>query len=226
MISTMPFSVYGQTPNVMRYVQGEPAAEPATLVDVKLVLRQDGSDDDALITRYIKAARVMAESYCNRAFINRSIEVWWDGFPSVHDVLSNEVVNIPAVGIATTRSGNELELPLGPWSAATLQLINDVGTATDVNTAVYFLDPAAGRLCLRNGQTWPATTRDRQGVKLNGTIGYGAAAANMPGGVVTAIEMLAAQLYQSKGGCDTGVMPTSVAGLLNPFRKVSSFGCF
>ncbi len=215
------------TPNTLSFTEGTPAAEPASLANVKLTGRVDGTEDDALLTAYIKTARVLAEHYTNQRFINRSITVWLDGFPTTSGLLAPEFAPYPGVGFVDARSGSAIELPVGPWSAATLKLVGEDGSETTVAASVYFLDASAGRLCLNDGQTWPALLRDRKGIKIEGTVGYGAAAANVPENAVTAVEMLAVQLYQTKGGtCEGGAMPASVKGLLEPLRKVAALGVF
>ena len=47
--------------------------EPVLLVDAKAWLRIDLSDDDALLTALIKAARIACEKYANQSFISRTV---------------------------------------------------------------------------------------------------------------------------------------------------------
>lgn len=48
-------------------------AEPVTLQEAKDWCRIDVSDDDALITSLIKAARIICENHANLSFINRTV---------------------------------------------------------------------------------------------------------------------------------------------------------
>ena len=56
-------------------------AEPVTLVEAKLHLRVDLSDDDALITAMISAAREMVERYTSRTLIYTAYRLTMDNWP-------------------------------------------------------------------------------------------------------------------------------------------------
>lgn len=57
-------------------------AEPATLSGVKSLCGVDFADDDALITRLCTSARLEAEAFCGRVFVDSEIRVfaqYWSG---------------------------------------------------------------------------------------------------------------------------------------------------
>ncbi|HND40602.1 MAG TPA: head-tail connector protein, partial [Accumulibacter sp.] len=58
-----------------------PASEPISLSEAKAHLRVDISDDDALITALITAARQFAETECTRALITQQWQLVLDAFP-------------------------------------------------------------------------------------------------------------------------------------------------
>lgn len=53
----------------------QPPAEPVTLDEVKLYLRIDGADEDNLLSSFIKAARINAESYLRRSLITQTLRM-------------------------------------------------------------------------------------------------------------------------------------------------------
>lgn len=53
-------------------------AEPATVDGVKSLCGVDFSDDDAIITALCTSARLEAEAYCGRVFIESTISVYAD----------------------------------------------------------------------------------------------------------------------------------------------------
>ena len=59
-----------------------PAVEPVTLADAKAHLKVDTTDDDALITALITAARARAEWHTGRALITQSWTLWLDAWPA------------------------------------------------------------------------------------------------------------------------------------------------
>jgi uncharacterized phiE125 gp8 family phage protein len=65
----------------LRVVTG-PQVEPVSLTDMKLHLREDGPDQDALISVLIEAAREYAENYTRRAFVTQTLELGLPCFPS------------------------------------------------------------------------------------------------------------------------------------------------
>lgn len=59
-----------------------PTGEPVTLVEAKAHLRESSSDEDALITNLIKAARKRIEDETARQFVTATWKMHLDGFPS------------------------------------------------------------------------------------------------------------------------------------------------
>ena len=58
-----------------------PAEEPVSLADAKLHLRVDFTDDDALITSLIAAARQAAETLTGRQIVTARWKLVLDSFP-------------------------------------------------------------------------------------------------------------------------------------------------
>lgn len=109
----------------------ENATEPVTLQEAKDWCRIDVTDDDALITRLIKGARKICETYVNLSFITRTVTA------TIHNGLGN------------------FTLPYGPVTSdvAYFNLDETDATGYDINngsgdnvTAVYSAGYPAGEL--------------------------------------------------------------------------------
>jgi uncharacterized phiE125 gp8 family phage protein len=175
-----------------------PAAEPVTLADAKLHLKIDTSDDDALITRLITAARARAEWHTGRALNTQSWILWLDCWPSCG------VIEIPLP-------------PLQDVSSVTVYAPDD--SATVLDAATYQVDAASApaRLTLKSTVLPPTNLRAINSVAIAFTAGYGDAADDVPGGFRAAILELVAFLYEHRGEAPVE-LPLDVLALLAPFR--------
>lgn len=101
-----------------------PAAEPLTLAEAKLYARVDGSDDDALITQMIVAARDAAQMFLGKSLVTQS---WLIAY---NDAAPDEV-----------------PLPYGPVTSITsVSSISRTGVITPVNAAIYYINAARDTL--------------------------------------------------------------------------------
>jgi uncharacterized phiE125 gp8 family phage protein len=175
-----------------------PAIEPVTLDDTKLHLKVDTSDDDALITRLITAARARAEWHTGRALNTQSWILWLDCWPQC--------------GI--------IEIPLPPLQSVTsVTLYAPDDSATVVDPATYQVDAASApaRLTLKSTVLPPANLRAINSVAIAFSAGYGDAADDAPAGFRAAILELIAFLYEHRGEAPAE-LPADVLALLAPFR--------
>ena len=108
-----------------------PATEPVTLAEAKLHLRVDGSDEDALITRLISAAREQCEQELGRALADPTVDlVVYErekirGAVRTDFILSAEII---AITLGTVQT-----------SAWTTQLMVLAGVAFIMTVGVYGL---------------------------------------------------------------------------------------
>jgi uncharacterized phiE125 gp8 family phage protein len=184
-----------------------PAVEPITLTEAKAQCRVDITDDDALITALIVAARTLVEQFLGRALCTQTWDLYLDAFPA----------------------GDTLSLPLPPL--ATVSYVKytpaSTGIASTFAAASYTVDAIStpGRLRLNSGYSWPSDTLVVvNGVNVRFVAGYGAAAA-APAGIVQAIKLLVGHWYENREAIvSTGAMPKEIpfgiAALLWPERVV------
>ena len=175
------------------------AACPLTLAEIKLHLKVDFSDDDALITQLMLAATSWAENFQNRTYINRSRTQVLDSFPDV------------------------IRPPYPPLvSIDSITYIDTAGATQTLSSSVYDVDTTnePGRVVPAYGQTWPSIRSDINAVTVTYTAGYGAAE-DVPDPAKAAIKLLVDHLYTHRGGVSeipTNEVPLGIRDLLWPER--------
>jgi uncharacterized phiE125 gp8 family phage protein len=175
-----------------------PATEPITLADAKTHLKVDTTDDDALITRLITAARARAEWHTGRALVTQTWRLWLDQWPC------NGIMELPLP-------------PLQTVSSVTVYAPDD--SATVLNPATYQVDAASqpARLTLNSTVLPPTNARALNAVAVAFTAGYGDAASDVPPGICEAILELIAFLYENRGEAPAE-LPLDILALLAPYR--------
>ena len=174
-----------------------PAVEPVTLDDAKAHLKVDTTDDDALITSLISAARARAEWHTGHAFVTQSWTLWLDGWPGI------------------------IEIPLPPLqsvASVTAYALDD--SATVLDAATYQVDTASSpaRLTLKPNTSPPVNLRRINAVAIAFTAGYGEAG-DAPAPVRQAILAMVASLYTNRGD-EPAETPQEALALLAPYRVV------
>ena len=180
-----------------------PVTEPITLAQAKQHLNVDTSDDDAVITLLITAARQYAEQLTRSSFITQQWSLVLDAFPR-HAVL----------------------LEHGP-----VQSIDSI-TYWDMNNTIQTVAPATyvadlsglfARVAPKFGQIWPPTLPQIGAVTLSFTAGYGVTADAVPPGLVHWMKMRIGTLYEHREEVVSarGVIVTPLSfvdGLLDAYR--------
>lgn len=120
-------------------VHTEPATEPITAAEAKLHARIETDADDALVSMWIKAARMTAETMTQRRLISQTIEAQYDDWPR-------------------TSNSYEIWLPGPPLvSVTTVKYYDTDGTEQTLSTDVYEVNTAKepGVVTLKPNQVWP-----------------------------------------------------------------------
>ncbi|APW60478.1 head-tail connector protein [Paludisphaera borealis] len=183
-----------------------PAIEPVTLAEAKLHARIYGdlTDDDALVTSLIVAAREKLEAMTSRSFISRTLTATFDGFPSC------------ASGV--------LRLPYPPLqSVASITYADESGAAQTLDPSVYTVsDGTPGLVMLANGKSWPAAAKQIASVKVQFVAGYGATADDVPEVAKLIIRILVASWFDRREATISGTIiadvPWTVAALADALR--------
>ncbi len=202
-----------------------PAEEPLTLAEAKAHLRVTISDDDALITALITAARLYCEDFTRRALVTQGWRLWLDSFPA-QDAFGDGGGSRPAAPSVIRRF---IHLPRPPLlSVEGVTLYDDADSGTVFDPSWYFVDTgsAPGRLALRSNAIWPVPGRAANGIRIDFTAGFGAAA-DVPRNIRQGLLAHIAQLYENRGDgqllgrAGAGYVPDLAHVLYKPFRVLT-----
>jgi uncharacterized phiE125 gp8 family phage protein len=180
-----------------------PAVEPVALAEMKAFLRVEHGDDDAVIASLIAGARIHVEAQTKRALITQGWRLSFDAWPQ-----DGRIAVAPA--------------PLQTLDA--VRVHDAGGTPSDIDLQNFVPDPGASVLAFAPSSL-PAPGRRAAGIELDVTVGYGAAAGDVPEPLRQAIRLLAAHWYENRGLVATegqgAPLPATVQALIAPYRVLS-----
>ena len=176
--------------------------EPITLAQLKAQCRVDTTDDDAVLTLAIQAARAKAENYTGTAIISQVWDQTLDAFPEAEiELLKPPVTTINSV-----------------------TYVDAAGATQTLPGASYSLDAATfpGWLLPAYGTEWPETRDQANAVTIRFTTGY-ADANSVPGDMRAWLLLTAAFIYAQRevmvlGGKVAEIPARFVDSLLDPYR--------
>lgn len=182
-----------------------PAVEPLTLAEAKLHCRVDGSDEDALITALIVAAREQAEHETGRALVTQTWELVHDVFPEAFVLRRAPIQSVTSLKYLDSATGAE-------------QTLDPADYLLDKDSEPGYVVPAYGK-------AWPATWPVPNAVRVRYVCGYGLGAA-VPVAIkqwmLLAIGTMYAQRETLIAGQAATIPDRFWAGLLDPYRLYES----
>ena len=180
-----------------------PTIEPVTLQEVKDHLRVDGTDDDALISALITAAREHVDGrdgWLGRALCTQTWDCHYDVFPD--DGL--------------------LYLPVAPVQSVTsVKYIDPDGVQQTFSSANYALGADldwSPRVILGWDKSWPSIRAVPEAVTVRVVAGY----ASVPRPICQALLLLIGHWHEHREAVMEGTfreVPTTVSALLTPYRR-------
>lgn len=187
-----------------RVIVVTPASEtPVTVAEAKLHCRVDHTRDDVPIAGFIATAAAWLEAYTGRAFVQRMIDLVWDG-PA-----------LPAGPLWAFSAVWALEIPITPLvSVSSVTVTDPAGVSSVVSAGSYTVDTAGNRIVFAPGYVLPAL-RAWNAITVRCVVGYGAAVA-VPAGLKNAVLLLVAALYD---GRESAEIPIAARRLADPFRR-------
>lgn len=197
-----------------------PSVEPVSLAEAKLHLRVDVTDDDALITALIIAARQHAEMVTQRQIMPATWTLVLDAFPT-HGMM----MGVPA-GVPFSIPGNAILLNKTPVQAVTsITYLDMTGTSQVMPATDYVVDTSTepARVTPVFGKIWPISLPQIGAVQVAFTAGYPTAA---PEGIKAWMKVRIGSLYQHRE--EVGILERGkieplpfIDGLLDPFKVVT-----
>ncbi len=179
-----------------------PAAEPLALDEVKLHLRLDHTEEDALLGSLITTSRQQIEAALGLALITQQWRWQADCWPT----------------------GGIVELMTRPVQTVDQVVVrDDAGIGAVIDAGDYVVDRfgATARVASKSGR-WPTPALAIGGIEIDFTAGYGAAAVDVPEPIRQALKLLVAHWYEVREPVNIGSMatrvPDTVSELLRPFR--------
>ncbi len=180
-----------------------PATEPLALAEAKLHLRVDAdlTDDDALISALIVAARQQAEHRTGRALVTQQWRLGLACFP-------DDSLELPKPKLVSVQSVTYLD------SNGTRQTL--AGSEYDVIT-----DELVGRIIPAYGKSWTSCREHPGSVQVIYTCGYGAAA-DVPQSIKAWMLLAIGAWYENREALTAGQPVTELPrcfweGLLDPY---------
>lgn len=200
-----------------------PAIEPLTLDETKIFLRVDQTNDDALITTLITAARMFCEANTGRSLITRSYSLFldrWPGARSPHSFIpgmEDQQYRIPVALEMCT-----VALPYPPLlSVVQINIYAADNSVTVFDSGSYFVDTAGvpGRLVLTSGTVPPLPGRIANGIEIQFTAGYGSSEDDVPILLRQGMLQVIAHLYEHRGDSpDQALLASGAAAIFQPYR--------
>jgi uncharacterized phiE125 gp8 family phage protein len=172
--------------------------EPLLLADVKSDLKIDHSEDDALIARLIKAARLACEQKLERTLIETTWDLTVDFFPSALKLLYPRIMSVSSVKFYDEDGA--------------LQTLDPLDYTVDTVSEPGWLVPAYEK-------AWPDTRVMPNAVTVRYIAGYGAAASSVPEDIKLWILLHVGHFYENRqaAGAEMQLLPLWDS-LLDPYR--------
>lgn len=205
------------------------ASEPLTLADAKTYARVDLSDDDALITALITAARRRVEKETGLALLTQSWVAIFDRWP---DGAGGGGLSSPwwdgvrEAPLSMVSPSSVIEIPKRPFQEVTqIRLRDAYGLFVDVDPSIYYTEVSdmRGRILRVLGKIWPVIVMaPRSAIEIGFTAGFDAAPYfGVPDDLVLAMKMLVKHWYDNREPVAegrVGVVPQHVESILGFYR--------
>lgn len=176
------------------------ASEPITLTEAKNFLRVDHSDDDALITALITAARQMCEEYTRRILVTTTIDEYFDQFPTNNwNGLSN-IIYLSRGSVASITS---------------VKYVNEIGSEATISSDSYVVDTISEPARIQSVSGWFGGA----GVVNQVIVRYvvGTAVSAIPKPLIQGMMLVISDLYDQRSD-NVKRLPTASEYLWNPYR--------
>ncbi len=194
-------------------------SEPVTVDEMKAQARLDTiPEGSSYMTGLIAAASEQARQITGRALITETWTLTLDAWPGSSACAWWDGMREGAIGML---EGESILIRKAPFLAvSSVKTVAEDGTLTTWSSSNYFsaVENGFGRLTKVNGATWPdmaPPVRQRSGIVITFTAGYGTLAADVPAPIRHAIKLIAAHMYENREANDP---PQQAIALLQKYR--------
>ena len=200
-----------------------PVELPVAVVEIKPHAHvdpvEDGNDNDALFTSYIRSAVAWIDGrdgWLGRALVTQTWDYKIDGFPRAHTRDYHSYYN--PLG--------SIRVPLPPLQSVTsVEYVDTAGVQQILSPSAYQVvgigNSDKGQIIPKWGEIWPETREQPEAVKIRFVAGYGRAQ-EVPPSIRHALMMLVSYWYNQRDAAllDPEIVPVpySIEALLSPFR--------
>ncbi len=188
-----------------------PASEPVTLAEAKLHCRVDITDDDALITALITAAREEVERQSYHALMTQTLELILNYWPYDHPLLPGWYTG-------------HIKVPRPPLVSVTSVTYRDyTGTVNTLAPSQYVVaaDSIPAEIMPPYAKTWPPVVLyAAEAIRVRYVCGF-ASAADVPQSLKQAMLLCIGAWYANRETFTTGVLreiPMGVDALCRSYR--------
>lgn len=184
----------------------EPAAPVVDVDELKLHLRIDHDDEDALLTAYERAATKHLEAMCGLAFVTQTWRVDTDTFATCD---------------------GRLRLPRAPVQSITSvqYYASGAGSYTTVTASNYRLlaDSLGPFITAISSYSWPSVDSRDDAIRVTFVAGYGDSGYSVPDPLRHAVALLVGHWFRNReaAGDTQSPLPFAVDALAAPYRRWS-----
>ncbi len=188
-----------------------PAVEPIALADAKQHLRVISTDQDAIISRLIVAARRWCEAKLKQSLVTQTWKLYLDSFPSAGGYYNRAIREVwPSLGGMPSGLGfypglipnstGVIDLPNGPIQSITsVQYVDFEGVLQTYDPSNYVSSLGfPGKLQPQYSHVWPISRPTIDSVQIAYVTGYGDAAASVPENIQAAILLIVGNWYERR----------------------------
>jgi len=197
-------------------------SEPVTVDEMKAQARLDSiPEGSSYMTGLIAAASEQARQITGRALITETWTLTLDAWPGC---AAGEWWDGMREGTIGMLEADSILIRKAPFLAvSSVKTVAEDGTLTTWSSSNYFAsaENGFGRLVKVSGATWPdlsAPVRQRGGIIITFTAGYGTLAADVPAPIRHAIKLIAAHMYENREANDP---PQQALTLLSKYRVLN-----
>jgi uncharacterized phiE125 gp8 family phage protein len=204
-----------------------PTVEPVSLDLAKQHCRVDFTDDDALFTLYISAAREYCEKFMNRSIFNQTYVLYLDSFPYGDWRSTTPMDQRSPYNYSSYWSDMAIRLPRpSAVSVTSIKYLDASGVQQTLSQSYYYTDVTSepGRIVPSAGTTWPTTQYYQPGsiqvTYISGTWGDGTVINTCPQSIVRAMLLLISHYYDRRGSASESTVktiPQAVDASLNQY---------